>query len=58
MIWIVDATVAVKWFLEDELHGRADAVLKRWIDQPECFAVPDSAPDSGGEKVESLVTIV
>ena len=41
MIWIVDASVAVKWFLEDELHERADAVLKRWIDQPECFAVPE-----------------
>jgi predicted nucleic acid-binding protein len=41
MIWIVDASVAVKWFLEDELHERADSVLKRWIDQPECFAVPE-----------------
>jgi len=31
MIWIVDASVAVKWFLKEEHNTHADAVLERWI---------------------------
>jgi hypothetical protein len=41
MIWIVDASVVVRWFLKEERHVRADAVLQPWIDQPEFFAVPE-----------------
>lgn len=41
MIWVLDASVAVRWFLKDESHPNADAVLRRLIDHPECFAVPE-----------------
>jgi len=41
MIWIVDASVAIRWFLEDESHPNADAVLRRLIHHPESFAVPE-----------------
>ncbi|MBW6486383.1 MAG: type II toxin-antitoxin system VapC family toxin [Syntrophobacterales bacterium] len=41
MIWIVDASVTVKWFLAEERNSPADAVLERWIDQPEFFAIPE-----------------
>jgi predicted nucleic acid-binding protein len=41
MIWILDASVAIRWFLEDEDHPHADAVLRRLIDSPELFAVPE-----------------
>ena len=41
MIWVVDASVAVRWFLKDETHPNADSVLRRLIDHPESFAVPE-----------------
>jgi len=41
VIWIVDASVAVRWFLKDESHPNADAVLQRLIECPESFAVPE-----------------
>ncbi len=41
MIWVIDASVAVRWFLNDERHPHADAVLRRLIDRPESFAVPE-----------------
>lgn len=41
MIWILDASVAVRWFLKDESHPNADAVLRRLIDHPEFFAIPE-----------------
>jgi len=41
MIWVLDASVAVRWFLKDESHPNADAVLRRLIDHPESFAVPE-----------------
>ena len=41
MMWVVDASVAVRWFLQDESHTNADAVLRRLIDRPEWFAVPE-----------------
>ena len=28
MIWVIDASVAVRWYLEDEAHDYADEVLK------------------------------
>ncbi len=41
MIWVVDASVAVKWFLEDERDDNADLILERIVDDPRFFAVPE-----------------
>lgn len=41
MIWIIDASVAIRWLLEDESHPNAEKVLKKVIDTPEHFAVPE-----------------
>ena len=41
MIWVIDASVAVRWFIEEEAHPHADGVLERVIDEPERFAVPE-----------------
>jgi predicted nucleic acid-binding protein len=39
--WIIDASVALKWFIEEETHPHADEVLAKLIDQPIQFAVPE-----------------
>lgn len=44
MIWIVDASVAVRWFIEEEAHVHADEVLKRMVNEPRRFAVPELFP--------------
>lgn len=41
MIWVLDASVAVRWLLKDQTHPHADAVLRRVVDQPADFAVPE-----------------
>ena len=41
MIWIIDASVALKWFIEEETHPHADEVLTKLVDQPIHFAVPE-----------------
>ena len=41
MVWVIDASIAVRWFLSDEAHTNADAVLQKLIDRPEYFAVPE-----------------
>ena len=41
MIWVIDAPVAVRRFLKNESRPRADAVLKKIIDVPEQFAIPE-----------------
>jgi predicted nucleic acid-binding protein len=41
MIWVVDASVAIKWFIVEETHPRADEVLERIISEPRRFAVPE-----------------
>jgi len=41
MIWVLDASVAVRWFIEEEVHPHADEVLDKLIDEPERFAVPE-----------------
>ena len=41
MMWVVDASVAVRWYLKDETHPNADSVLRILIDHPESFAVPE-----------------
>lgn len=41
MIWVVDASVAVRWFIEEEAHAHADEVLNRMVNEPRRFAVPE-----------------
>jgi len=41
MIWVIDASVAVRWFIQEEFHPNADKVLQTMIDEPERFAVPE-----------------
>ena len=41
MIWIIDASVAIRWFLENEYSQDADTILYRIIEMPELFAVPE-----------------
>ena len=41
MIWIVDASVAVRWFIEDETNANAERVLQRMVESPVLFAVPE-----------------
>ena len=41
MIWVLDPSVALRWFIEDEAHPHADAVLESVINAPETFAVPE-----------------
>ena len=41
MIWVIDASVAVRWFLTEEADPAADSVLREVIDKPETFAVPE-----------------
>lgn len=41
MIWVIDASVAVKWFLKNEAHTHAQAILERLIGAPEYFAIPE-----------------
>lgn len=41
MIWVIDASVAVRWLLKDEEHPHADSVLQAVIDRPVFFAVPE-----------------
>ena len=30
MIWVIDASVALRWLIEDETHPHADDVLQIW----------------------------
>ncbi|MBW1732351.1 MAG: type II toxin-antitoxin system VapC family toxin [Deltaproteobacteria bacterium] len=41
MIWVIDASVAVRWFLEDETDANAEAVLRKVVEEPRLFAVPE-----------------
>lgn len=41
MIWVIDASVAVRWFISEESHMNADEVLKGVVDRPRQFAVPE-----------------
>ena len=41
MTWVVDASVAVRWFLKEEANKNADEVLRRIVEQPDKFAVPE-----------------
>ena len=41
MIWVIDASVALRWYLEEEVHDCADEVLKKVVENPGRFAVPE-----------------
>jgi predicted nucleic acid-binding protein len=41
MSWVIDASVALRWFLAEEAESSADAVLRAVIHWPEAFAVPE-----------------
>jgi predicted nucleic acid-binding protein len=41
MIWVIDASVALRWYLEDEAHENADKVLKAVVEEPRRFIVPE-----------------
>ena len=41
MIWVIDASVAIKWFIAEESHPAAEEVLTALIARPQAFAVPE-----------------
>jgi len=41
MMWVIDASVAVRWLLKDEEHPHADIVLQSVINYPNFFIVPE-----------------
>jgi predicted nucleic acid-binding protein len=41
MIWVLDASVALRWFLKEEAHDFADEVLRTVVEDPRQFAVPE-----------------
>jgi predicted nucleic acid-binding protein len=41
MSWVLDASVAIRWFLEDEFDENAERVLNRLVHEPGLFAVPE-----------------
>jgi predicted nucleic acid-binding protein len=41
MIWVIDASVALRWLIKEETHAHADEVLEKLIDDPGRFAVPE-----------------
>jgi predicted nucleic acid-binding protein len=41
MKYVIDASVALKWYIAEERNNAADAVLARLVDNPESFAVPE-----------------
>ncbi len=41
MKFVIDASVAARWYILEESHANAEAVLRRVIGEPELFAVPE-----------------
>lgn len=41
MIYILDSSVALRWFLKEESHPVAEKILKAVMDKPHLFAVPE-----------------
>jgi predicted nucleic acid-binding protein len=39
--YVVDASVAIRWFVCESAHPQADAVLNELVNRPERFAVPE-----------------
>jgi len=38
---VIDASVALRWYIEDERNANADAIHERVVEDPESFAVPE-----------------
>jgi len=41
MVRVIDALVAIKWFVEEPGSNRAFDILKEVLEKPERFAVPE-----------------
>jgi len=41
MRYVLDASVALRWYVAGEEHPNAEAVLERLLEAPELFAVPE-----------------
>ena len=41
MIWILDASVAVKWFVDEEHSDKALEILEDILDHPTNYAIPE-----------------
>ena len=41
MRFIIDASVAIRWFITDETRPHAEKVLRALIESPEFFAIPE-----------------
>jgi predicted nucleic acid-binding protein len=41
MIWVIDASVALCWYLEEEAHDCAEEVLEAIVEDPHRFTVPE-----------------
>ena len=41
MRYVLDASVAARWFLKGYEHANAEAILTRLVHEPELFAVPE-----------------
>jgi len=39
--FVLDASVALRWFIAEERSQEADEVYRRLVDEPEAFAVPE-----------------
>jgi len=39
--YILDASVAIKWYVKGTEHPNADLVLKKLLKEPELFAIPE-----------------
>lgn len=44
MRYILDASVAIKWYIKGTEHPNADLVLQKLLEKPELFAVPELFP--------------
>ncbi len=44
MRYILDASVAVRWYIKETAHPTADLILKKLLKEPELFAVPELFP--------------
>jgi predicted nucleic acid-binding protein len=42
--YILDASVAIKWYVKESNHPNADLVMEKLIDEPKNFAIPELFP--------------
>lgn len=44
MKYILDASVAIRWYIEETKHPNANIVLEKLVEKPENFAIPELFP--------------